>query len=151
LGGEVKTQLPKGTNELLYTSRVSLGLDNKTTNAGVFVDHKKEFKNEKYEHSSTFGSWVYTEVDDLSGGAQVSFSPQKEEKERFEFELVAGLQRDSNSKLSSKVTVVPNTTVSLGYEQKLSGATKLSFGYAFLINKSGENSSNYSFGLEISH
>jgi len=153
LGGEVKTQLPRENHELLYTSKFSFGIINKTTNAGVYVDHKKEHDEGKYVHSTTFGSWAYTEVDDLSGGAKVTYTPSKatEKGNGLEFELVAGLQRDSDSKLSSKVTVVPHTTVSLGYEQKISNFTKLSFGYAFLLNKNHENSSNYSFGVEISH
>ena len=156
VGGEVKTQLPQKENELLYTSKVSVALNNKTTNGGVFLEHKKELVKVENEdkkvaqHSNSFGTWVYTEVDDLSGGARVSYTPSKSASP-FEFELVAGLQRDQDSKLSSKVTVVPNTTVSLGYEQKLSSNTKLSFGYAFLLNKSTENSSSYSFGVEISH
>eukprot|EP00697_Spironema_sp_BW2_P013513 gnl/Spiro4/3652_TR1796_c0_g1_i1.p1 gnl/Spiro4/3652_TR1796_c0_g1~~gnl/Spiro4/3652_TR1796_c0_g1_i1.p1 ORF type:complete len:344 (+),score=-34.10 gnl/Spiro4/3652_TR1796_c0_g1_i1:38-1033(+) len=153
LGGEVKTQLPRENQELLYTSKVSLGLINNTTNAGVFVDHKKEHVDNHYVHSTSVGSWAFTEVDDLSGGAKVTYNPSQATQtgNGLEFELVAGLQRDSDSKLSSKVTVVPQTTVSLGYEQNLSRNTKLSFGYAFLLNKNHENSSNYSFGVEISH
>jgi len=154
LGGEVKTQLPRDTHELLYSSKFSFGLINKTTNAGVYVDHKKENNTEgKGVHTTTFGTWAYTEVEDLSGGAKVTYTPSKatENGNGLEFELVAGLQRDQNSKLSSKVTVVPQTTVSLGYEQNISQTTKLSFGYAFLLNKNHENSSNYSFGVEISH
>lgn len=157
LGAEVKTQLPQGTNPFLYNSRVSFGLDNKTINAGIFVDHKKENnkveEKEVVQHTTSFGTWVFTQADDLSGGARVTYTPSKKESngKGFDFELVAGLQRDSDSKLSSKVTVVPNTTVSLGYEQKVSSSTKLTFGYAFLLNKTNENSSNYSFGLEFSN
>jgi len=154
VGAEVKTQLPKEKKELLYTSKISFGLNNDTTNGGVFVDHKKEQqKDESYQHTTSYGAWLYTEVDDLSGGSKVGYTPSKssEPGKGLEFELVAGLKRDQDSKLSSKVTVVPHTTVSLGYEQKLSHATKLTFGYAFLLNKSHENSSAYSFGIEISH
>jgi len=153
LGGQVNAQLPREGQELVYTSKVSLGLNNKTTNAGVFLDHKKESKDDKYVHTNTFGSWVFTQVDDLSGGAKVTYTPSKntETGKGFDFELAVGLQRDADSKLSSKVTVVPNTTVSLGYEQNISKTTKLSFGYAFLINKTNENSSSYSFGVEIAH
>jgi len=153
IGGEVKTQLPRDNHELLYTSKVSFGLNNKTTNAGVYVDHKKEHKDGKHEHTTTVGTWAFTEVEDLSGGAKVTYTPSKksEHGNGLEFELVAGLQRDFDSKLSSKVTVIPHTTVSLGYEQNLSNSTKLTFGYAFLLNKTNENSSNYSFGVEISH
>lgn len=157
LGGEVKTQLPKGNNPLLYNSKVSFGLNNKTINAGLFVEHKKENvkveDKEEVQHNNTFGTWVFTQADDLSGGAKVTYTPSKKDEngKGFDFELVAGLQRDADSKLSSKVTVVPNTTVSLGYEQKVSSSTKLTFGYAFLLNKTNENSSNYSFGLEFSN
>lgn len=158
VGGSAKTQLPKGeTMPLLYTSGLQVGLNNKTTNGGVFVDHKKDEKkvDDKKEvfHETTVGAWVYTEVDDLSGGARVAYTPSKKENSSkgFEFELAAGLQRDSDSKLSSKVVVVPQTILSLGYEQKLSKSTKLTFGYAFLLQKSSENVSNYHFGVEISH
>jgi len=153
VGGEVKTELPQEKKELLYSSRVAVGLNNNTTNGGIYVDHVKELKDDTYKHSTSYGAWVYTEVDDLSGGSRVSYNPSNsgDNGKGFEFELTAGLKRDSDSKLSSKVTVVPQTTVSLGYEQKLSNATKLTFGYAFLLNKSNENSSAYTFGVEISH
>jgi len=159
VGGEVKTQLPKGeAAPFLYTSKFSAALNNKTTNGGVFIQHDKteEGKEQKtIQHATTFGGWAYTEVDDISGGAKVSYTPSKssEAYKGFSFEVVTGLQRDADSKLSSKVTVIPTTTVSLGLEQKLNASTKLSFGYAFLLNKAIETapSSTYSFGLEISH
>jgi len=157
LGGSVKTQLPHKDEELFYTSNAFVGLNNKTTNGGVFVDRKKveEKVNDVLQvvQETTFGAWVYTEVEDLSGGAKFSYTPEKKgnNSKGFEFELAAGLQRDSDSKLSSKLVVVPQTILSLGYEQKLSTSTKLSFGYAFLVNKSTENSSNYQFGVELTH
>ena len=155
LGASAKTQLPKGEAPLLYTSGIQFGLNNKTTNGGIFVDHKKEEQKDTKQivHETTVGTWVYTEVDDLSGGARLSYTPAKKENSSrgFEFEIAAGLQRDSDSKLSSKVVVVPQTILSLGYEQKLSKSTKLTFGYAFLLHKSTENVSNYHFGVEISH
>jgi len=160
IGSEIKTQLPKGeAAPLLYTSKVSVALNNKTTNGGIFIQHDKteEGKEQKtYKHASTFGAWAYTEVDDLSGGAKVTYTPSKGEEEYkgFAFEVVTGLQRDADSKLSSKVTVIPTTTISLGLEQKLNASTKLSFGYAFLLNKANEStspSSSYSFGVELSH
>lgn len=158
VGAEVKTQLPQSgntseTNQLLYSSNVSLGLNNKTTNAGLFVDHQKANKDNTISHTTSYGAWVFTQVDDLSGGSRVTYNPSEKDQSSkgLSFELVGGLQRDANSKLSTKVTVVPTTTVSLGYEQKLSANTKLTFGYAFLLNNTTGNNSNYSFGLELSH
>jgi len=159
VGGEVKTQLAKGeTAPLLYTSKFSVALNNKTTNGGIFIQHDKteEGKEQKtYQHATTFGGWAYTEVDDISGGAKVTYTPSKssEEYKGFAFEIITGLQRDADSKLSSKITVIPTTTVSLGLEQKLNPSTKLSFGYAFLLNKKVETapSSTYNFGIEFSH
>jgi len=115
----------------------------------------------KKEHQTKYGGWAFTEVEDLSGGAQVTYAPaeSKGTYKGFAFEAVAGIQRDKDSKLSSKVQVVPDTTVSLGYEQKLSHSIshdiKLSFGYTFLLAKTTKETktkaSAFHFGLEISH
>jgi len=156
IGSEVKMQLPKGEDHpFLYTSKVSLGFNNKSTNGGAFVNHEKTHEKGKgQKHETSFGGWLYTEVEDLSGGAKINYNPSKKEDpyKGFSFEILAGLQKDSDSKLSSKVTVIPQTTVSLGFEQKLSSSTKLSFGYAFLLNKVHDQpTSSYNFGIEISH
>jgi len=161
IGAEVKTQLPREQDPLLYTSNINLGLNNKTTNAGIFINHEKteeenkETKQKEHRHSTSVGGWVYTEVDDLSGGAKVSYTPSKHNEPYggFSFEVISGLRRDADSKLTSKVTVIPHTTLSLGLEQKVSSSTKFTFGYAFLLNKAQENqpSSTYNFGIEISH
>jgi len=159
LGANANITLPH-EDELLYNSKVSVALNNKTFNGGIFVEHKKETQKddvEKYIHDTKFGTWAYTEVDDLSGGAQVTYSPKdsKSKYNGFAFEAVAAIQRDEDSKLSSKVQVIPDTTVSFGYEQKLSTYAKLSFGYSFLLNKTTNETktkaSAYNFGLELSH
>jgi hypothetical protein len=157
LGGNASVTLPKETDELLYSGKLALALNNNTLNGGAFVEHKKELKkkdDEKtYSNETTFGAWAYTEVDDLSGGAQVTYAPKdaKSTYKGFSFEAIAGLQRDADSKLSSKVQVIPDTTVSLGYEQKVSKSAKLTFGYSFLLNKTSNETktkaSAYHFGL----
>lgn len=164
LGGNVQLTLPKEGEELLYTSKIGASLKNGTFNGGAFVEHNKALEKTKTEekdvssitHKSKFGVFAYSEVDDLSGGAQVTYTPAETKHYKgFAFEAVAGLQRDADSKLSSKVQIIPETVVSLGYEQKLSSTTKLSFGYAFLLAKAGDEkktkSSAYNFGLELSH
>jgi len=165
VGGEVKTELSKGeSSPFLYSSKFSVALNNKTTNGGLSIDHKKTIKKDSKDledknsvpdtqHETSFSAWVVTEVDDLSGGAQVTYSPSKssEQYKGFAFEVVTGLQRDKDSKLSTKIRVIPETTVSLGYEQKLSSFSKLSFGYAFALSEKATKGSAYSFGLEFSH
>jgi len=120
-------------------------------------EHLSNTKKKK-EHKTKFGGWAFTEVEDLSGGAQVTYSLGESEEtyKGLSFEAVAGIQRDKDSKLSSKVQVIPDTTVSLGYEQKLSHEIKLSFGYTFLLAKTSKpetksKASAFHFGLELSH
>jgi len=158
VGGNAKITLPGDGDELLYESKLSFALNNSAFNGGVFVEHKKEIEKEQKTvvHENKFGLWGYTEVDDLSGGAQVAYSPNdgKNAYKGFSFEAVAGIQRDQDSKLSGKVQLIPDTTVSLGFEQKLSKFAKFSFGYSFLLNKSNDSkakSSAYLFGLELNH
>jgi len=152
LGGNASISLATETAPLTYTSKVAIALNNKTFNGGVFVDHKKD-----KEHQTKYGGFAYTEADDLSGGAQVTYNPSESEStyKGISFEAVAGIQRDNDSKLSSKVQVIPDTTVSLGYEQKLSKDIKLSFGYSFLLSKTTKETktkaSAFNFGLEFSH
>jgi hypothetical protein len=154
VGANASISLPTESSALAYTSKIALALNNKTFNGGLFVEHKKE---KEKEHQSVFGGWACTEVDDLSGGAQVTYSPAESETvyKGIGFEAVAGIQRDNDSKLSSKVQIVPDTTVSLGYEQKLTSAIKLSFGYSFLLAKTTKETktkaSAFAFGLELSH
>jgi len=152
LGGNASISLATETVPLTYTSKIAVALNNKTINGGVFVEHKKE-----KEHQTTYGGYAYTEVDDLSGGAQLTYNPSESEStyKGFNFEAIAGIQRDNDSKLSSKVQVIPDTTVSLGYEQKLSKEIKLNFGYSFLLSKTTKETktkaSAFNFGLELSH
>jgi len=165
LGGNVQLTLPKEGEELLYSSKIAGVLQNGTFTGGLFVEHTKQVKKSKgsenkeveaVAHESKFGAFAFTEVDDLSGGAQVTYTPaDTKHYNGIAFEAVAGLQRDADSKLSSKVQIIPDTIISLGYEQKLSSTTKLSFGYAFLLAKSDhekvKKASAYNFGIELSH
>lgn len=150
----------KEGEELTYSSKIAAGLVNAKFNGGVYVEHKKEKgkgKEVAHEHKTTFGGYAYTQAEDLSGGAKVTYAPAEAETayKGFSVEAVAGLQRDVDSKLSTKIQIVPDTTVSLGYEQNLSKSVKLSFGYSFLLAKqtaeSKTKSSAYGFGLEINH
>jgi len=154
LGGTVSVTLPDSKESpFTYTGKVAAALNNKTFNGGVFVERKRE----KDQPQTKYGGYAYTEADDLSGGAQVTYSPSESESayKGLGFEAVAGIQRDNDSKLSSKIQVIPDTTVSLGYEQKLSKDIKLSFGYSFLLSKTSKETktkaSAFSFGLELSH
>jgi len=161
VGGNASISLAKGDDPLLYTSKLSVGLNNKTTNASFSVEHEKKMKKVDDKnvqvHENKFIVQCITEVEDLSGGAQFSYAPAdaNTKYKGASVEVVAGIQRDNDSKLSSKVQIVPDTTVSLGYEQKLNKSTKISFGYAFLLAKTTPETktkaSAFSFGLELSH
>jgi len=158
VGGNASISLATEQDPLLYNSKLSVALNNKTFNGGIFVEHKKDKKkDEEAIHKTKFGGWSYAEVDDLSGGAEITYTPSdtKSKYKGFSFEAIAGIKRDNDSKLSSKIQVVPDTTVSLGYEQKLNSAVKLSFGYSFLLSKTTAESktkaSAFAFGLELSH
>lgn len=151
VGSQVNAELARDENDqFLYKSQVFVGMNCSQNNTGLTLTHNKEFENNEFKHSTSFGAWFFTEKDSLSGGGKVQYTPSKSEEngKGFEFEIIGGLQRDKDSKLSSKLTVVPNPTISLGYEQKFSPNTKLSFGYAFLFNNS--NSSAYTFGVDFS-
>jgi len=153
-GGNANITLPGEHEELLYNSKFSLALNNKTFNGGVFVEHKKELQEDKYSHNTKFGGWAYTEEGNLSGGAQIAYSPTDKGKtyKGFSFEAVSALQNSEDSKLSGKVQVIPDTIASLGYEHKLSPAAKIFLGYSFLLNKpESKKASAYYFGLELSH
>jgi len=162
VGGATTISLPKGEgDELSYTSKFSASLQNKDFIGGFAIDHKKEKQKGKeeegYKHQTSYEAFAFTEADDLSGGAKLTYNPHEAQTsyKGVSVEVLGGLQRDSDSKLSTKVQIVPDTTVSLGYEQKLSRNTKVSFGYSFLINKKSEQSktkhSAYHFGVEFSH
>lgn len=152
LGGNAIVSLAHETAPLTYEVNAAVALNNKTFNGGAFFEHK----NEKTK-TTKFGGFAYTEADDLSGGARVSYEPSESEStyKGIGIEAVAGIQRDQDSKLSSKIQLVPDTTASLGYEQKLSDEIKLSFGYSFLLSKTSKETktkaSAFHFGLELSH
>jgi len=153
VGGNASISVPTEDSPFAYTSKFAVALNNETINGGIFVEHKKE----KEQHKNSVGAWAFTEVDTLSGGAQVTYSPDEEKgpHKGFAFEASGGIQRDADSKLSTKVQIVPDPIVSLGYEQKLSPAVKLSFGYSFLLAKASAESkaknSAFSVGVELSH
>jgi len=153
VGGNASISLPTEHSPLTYTSKVAFGINNKIINGGVFIEHKKE---KDKGHQNKLGAWAFTEVEDLSGGAQVTYSADEVNPYKgFTFEAAVALQRDADSKLSSKVQIVPDPIVSLGYEQKLSPSVKLSLGYSFLLAKASSEAktknSAFSVGVELSH
>jgi len=152
LGGFASIAVPTEESPLTYDSKIVIGIDNKTINSGLYIQHTKE----KEVHKNKFGAWAFTENADLSGGAHFLYSPDEEKApfKGFSIEAIAAIQRDADSKLSSKVQIAPDPIVSLGYEQKLSPNVKLSLGYSFLLAKaSAEKSKNSAFhiGLDLSH
>jgi len=161
VGGNATLNLAhKEGDELTYNSKIQAGLVNSSFNGGVFVEHKKEDSKKegvKFEHKTTFGGYAYTEVEDLSGGVKITYTPSESDAtyKGVSLEASTGLRRDADSKLSSKVQIIPDTTVSLGYEQNVNKNVKLSFGYSFLLIKntaeSKTKSSAYNFGVEFSH
>jgi len=125
----------------------------------VYGASKKQLAKDKLsvQYETNVGAAVYTEVDDLSvsGGINYTLGKSDEKYKGVSLKTAASLKRDENSKVSAQVKIIPDTTVSLGYQQKLSNNVEVNFGYAFLLAKASEEektkSSAFNFGVEFSH
>lgn len=164
VGASGNVTVPQEKESTYYDVSVAVGTQNDDLVGALYVKNsvskgeKKEGEEKVDDKKETVvGAVAYTKADDLSltGHVGLNLSDTNSKYKGVKASLAAGLKRDDDSKLSAKVNIVPDTTVSVGYQQKLNKNVELTFGYAFLLLKGdGEaktKSSAMNFGLKLSH
>jgi len=105
------------------------------------------------------GVWATTEADDVVAGAQAEYDLAKEDEiyKGFAFSTFASFHTSRDQKVLASISIVPHTTLSVGFVNKIDTRTKISFGLAYVIAQGNKvkpehfKQSAFSLGIELDH
>lgn len=157
LGVQTVYEVPREHEELHYDVRAVVATKNEGFEGGVYG---RKGNDREHGDRAKVGVWATSESSDgLLGGAVAEYDLMKEKEpySGFRFETYVGFPAQKTGRLLAGVQVIPNTTLSLAFLSKINEHTRVSFGYAYVLNfgthlkEDKHKKSAFSFNIELHH
>jgi len=156
LGVHTLYEVPMEHEQPHYDIRAVVATKNSNFEGGIYG--RKGNDREEGDRAK-IGVWATTEADDVTAGAQAEYDLAREDEifKGFSFSTFASFNTGRNNKFLASLSVVPHTTLSFGFVNKIDTRTKISFGFAYVISQGNKvkpehfKQSAFSLGIELNN
>jgi len=157
VGAKIKYELPLENNEALYTARGVFGVKTEQFEGGIYDKYEKKDEKGTILNTAKVGVWATYKHENLLFRSHFAKSFLDDANKGYKgITIDTGLVsfNGDGSKCLAQIQIVPNTTLSFGYQKKY-GNAQFSFGYAkvlaFAKGSDKTKSSAFRFGISLDH